>query len=807
MLWTTIATGKDPDTHGVCGFAEVDTDTGKVAPLTPFTRRTPAIWNILSEQGHTCGVIGWMGSHPAEPVRGISISDAFARTSNTRGEPLDLLPGSVHPTALEEEFAELRVRPCDLDPKLLGLFLPRLKEMQLGKGDLVQSLARRLGELYTLHNASIRLLEDGQPAFLTVYYHFLDGVSHQFMQFAPPKLPWIKEHPYTLYHGVMEAAYRVQDILLGDLLRHCRPETRVMIVSDHGFASGSRRPAHTPKVSAGIAAWHRPYGILVAHGPGIRQGSVLHGARLADITPTALALFGLPPDQEMHGRILNELLLDPPELQAISSWDDLVTRPDRPQKPVEGAPDALLQQFADLGYLNANSGTNAEADSAVRISMVWNLGLALHHLGRSEDALPFLYQAYLEEPESPQYAYHLALCQIALGLSEQAECTVETLLDFGEQELRAKLLLAQLALLQRNPKKAANSIEGLPESMNATEEVQRIHRQILLHNRRFPEALTALETAIARGVDTPSTHVGLAHARFKTGDFAGAKDAAQHALRLHHHLPHAEAILEHAQARLEGKPTPDITLPDWSSLIAGAVYRADLAEKLTQDRARWNEELASRRQGMIPIAFMQLPAPPAPFDGIHWVVSGSPRSGTSLMMRMLALSGMPILTDGVRQPDEDNPLGYFEWEKAKDLPRNPACISEAENKVVKIVSPLLRALPKGRRYKVIFMRRELNEILRSQEKMIERRGGVAQPQEVGIADKLGRHIETTVAWGKKAPHIDLLEVHYGELVRNPGPWCDRILTFLGRQHIKRPEAMLQAIRPELYRQRNPVAHV
>ncbi len=97
------------------------------------------------------------------------------------------------------------------------------------------------------------------------------------------------------------------------------------------------------------------------------------------------------------------------------------------------------------------------------------------------------------------------------------------------------------------------------------------------------------------------------------------------------------------------------------------------------------------------------------------VVSGLPRSGTSLMMQMLAAGGMPLLTDWERKPDADNPRGYCEWEPVKLLPKQPERIDEAEGKAVKVITQLLMSLPEGRDYRVIFMERPLPEVLASQD--------------------------------------------------------------------------------------------
>src|SRR5271155_257309 len=104
------------------------------------------------------------------------------------------------------------------------------------------------------------------------------------------------------------------------------------------------------------------------------------------------------------------------------------------------------------------------------------------------------------------------------------------------------------------------------------------------------------------------------------------------------------------------------------------------------------------------------------------IVSGLPRSGTSLMMQMLDAGGLPVLSDGERKADTDNPKGYLEWERIKQLPKDPSLIGEAEGKVVKIISQLILSLPLDREYRIVFMERPLPEVLRSQDEMLRRRG-------------------------------------------------------------------------------------
>src|ERR1700733_6156368 len=108
------------------------------------------------------------------------------------------------------------------------------------------------------------------------------------------------------------------------------------------------------------------------------------------------------------------------------------------------------------------------------------------------------------------------------------------------------------------------------------------------------------------------------------------------------------------------------------------------------------------------------------------IVSGLPRSGTSLMMQMLDAGGLPVLADGERKPDPDNPKGYLEWERIKQLPKDPSVIAEAEGKAVKVISQLILSLPAGHEYRILFMQRPLPEVLKSQDEMLRRRGNVEQ---------------------------------------------------------------------------------
>lgn len=186
-----------------------------------------------------------------------------------------------------------------------------------------------------------------------------------------------------------------------------------------------------------------------------------------------------------------------------------------------------------------------------------------------------------------------------------------------------------------------------------------------------------------------------------------------------------------------------------------------------------------------------------------YLVSGLPRSGTSLMMQMLHRGGLEVLTDEIRSADDDNPRGYFELEEVK---QSTAWIERAPGKVVKLISKLLIELPEGmHRYKVIFMRRDLDEVLASQRTMLERRGE-ALPADQADADREMKelfvaHLEEVEAWLRARGDVEVLFVSYNRLVAEPRATVERVNRFL--DHVLDTDAMTAAVDGSLYRNRKP----
>ena len=182
------------------------------------------------------------------------------------------------------------------------------------------------------------------------------------------------------------------------------------------------------------------------------------------------------------------------------------------------------------------------------------------------------------------------------------------------------------------------------------------------------------------------------------------------------------------------------------------------------------------------------------------VVSGLPRSGTSLMMQMLDAGGLPVLVDERRGADADNPRGYFEFEKVKSLKKDNSWLSLAEGKAVKIVSLLLYDLPTGFDYQVIFMQRDLDEVLRSQETMLARQGADPGNNRAAMRGHFEKHLTHLNQWLEKRERLKVHFCDYRRLVEQPVETAGQIANFLQMKIDQ--AAMASVVDRNLYRQRS-----
>lgn len=401
LLWTTIATGRSPADHGILDFLMWDPVQGKKVPISSRFRKVQAFWDLGERFGFDTTTIAWWGTWPAESVRGIIVSDRLAYALFE--DIPEVAEGLTWPPALADELEPLRVSPSALEPADLRRYVPEISRIEKTQDrDTERSLAdlrEVIASQETYHAVALHLLREQararhRPPLFALYYQGIDEMGHHFGHLAPPKLEWVDPAAQRLFGDVVDAWYERQDEMLGEVLAAAGPDVHLLLVSDHGFLSGDARPAIDPSELQGqAAAWHRPYGVFLLHGPAVAPRR-LATASLYDILPTILYGLGAPISRELEGRPLVEAFARDfrahNQVARIETWE--------PDEPGSSAPEvtpaaagaeqldeALLARLRSLGYVGSEEvdpGGDASGAAETSTSRGEGEATALYHSNR-----------------------------------------------------------------------------------------------------------------------------------------------------------------------------------------------------------------------------------------------------------------------------------------------------------------------------------------------------------------------------------------------------------------------------------------
>ncbi len=553
MLWTSIATGKRPEKHGILGFIEPDADNRCVRPFTSTSRRCKALWNILSQSGLESQVTGWFAGHPAEPVRGACVSEMFQKAPGSPGEEWPVKAGTVYPPEIADDLIGLRVHPGEMESGMILPFVPRAAEVDQTKDRHLATLARMLAESMSVHAAATWLMENRTWDFAAVYFDAVDHLSHAFMPFHPPRLPEVPEREFELYRDVVARTYQYHDLMLGRLMQLAGPAAHILVLSDHGFYSDHLRPRAIPNEPSGPTVCHRPFGIFCLSGPGILRDQRVYGAGILDIAPTILTLFGLPVGRDMDGKVLGQAFEITPEVNRIDSWESQTG--DAGMHPAERRHDPMeaqeaVDQLVALGYL-----TPLDADSGKTVTLAtqeiqYNLAIALLAGGDFTAALPLLRKLCAAIPDRPRIRLLLAQCLQHAGHHGEARSIVEELVSGHAESPPAHLLLGSLLFAEG---KAAAAMRHLRLAEQSNPRMPGLHcaiGSVYARRRMWSLARRAYARALEIDGDSPIAHLGMARCALATRRWKQAAESALKAVGLMHACPAAHYVLGLALIRL-----------------------------------------------------------------------------------------------------------------------------------------------------------------------------------------------------------------------------------------------------------------
>ena len=505
ILWMSIATGKTPDQHGVTWFM-TDGPDGSKMPISSHERQVRTFWNIASEAGHSCGIVGWWATWPAEPVNGWLASDYVAwhsfgvtgRSSVDQGktwppEFMDLvektMPSPLEiPESLLEQMVHLPASALVPDPAKDPYADPA--------AHLRQAIATSRG----FTDVVLHQLDHDRTELMSVYYEGTDAITHLFGDFQEPRLPWVSDEDFAAYRDVVDEYWKWQDSLVGELLAKRGPQTTVIVVSDHGFRLGDERRKEDDFNIDTADADHMPDGIIILNGPNVQPGIRITGGDIYDVAPTVLYAMGLPVGRDMKGHVLTDAFTrETVRERPVATVETFETSP---LVRVEGfesdeeARENLKQMLKSLGYI---SGTSEDGEGEIRsVEQVVNLATVLMRQGRVDETITKLQEALKANP--------------------------------GHQEIRLNLAQA----LARSGDLAASEIiyrELVAESPQRLE----FHQDLaicLTRSGNYAAALEAIDAGLTVNPQWPAGLTARALYLFKLGRTSEARATVQESLRL-----------------------------------------------------------------------------------------------------------------------------------------------------------------------------------------------------------------------------------------------------------------------------------
>ena len=561
MLWTSMATGVRPFDHGVLGFVEPD-GKGGVRPVSSYSRKVKAIWNMLSIEGYKSNIVGWWPSNPVESINGCMVSNLFHQEKVGKDiveiDEWKIAEGSVYPERIIEKIKDLRVHPFEITGNLIMPFVPQAVALDKKQDKRLNVIAKLLAHATTVHATATELITSEPWDFTAVYHDAMDHFSHAFMKYHPPQMKGISDEAYDLFKDVVIGAYVYHDMMLDRLLKLVDDDTTVMVISDHGFHSDHLRPTHVPQVPSGPAIEHAPYGIIAIKGPGIKKGESIYGSSILDITPTLLSLYDLPVGRDMAGKPLVDIYENEREIKYIDSWENRKESGGEiviPKEHDSDLNDTALQQLIDLGYIEDLNAPHQEAEDYLKGIINENsfyLAKSYSTAAKYEEALEILLE--IENKAKPDFRILIEI--INCSVKTKRFKLAEEYLNFVRKNKLMNdgyinVLESKVQLGLNNPKIAhkllQNALNENPDAIEILLDMGRLLNAMMDSNA----AIKSFELIINKDPQNPYAYHGIGMAYFQLGQydeaisyFLDAIDRLYHYPLAHFHLGEAFALMK-----------------------------------------------------------------------------------------------------------------------------------------------------------------------------------------------------------------------------------------------------------------------
>jgi Flp pilus assembly protein TadD len=544
LVWTTMMTGVSPLQHRILDFTRFNPRTGAREPVTSDERLEKAVWEMAGDHGREVAVVAMWATHPAEPVRGLMVSDrlfAFYVREEAPG-------GVVHPASEQARVIEARKQvEQEVAFAALQAYLPWLTAPEYERlvatgnpyGHPATTLQRILVETRLYHRLAVDWIRRKSPALSIVYLQGTDSIGHVFAAFAPPQQPGIDPADFERYQAVPRTYFREVDGLLGEY-RALAEESgaSLLLVSDHGFLWGEGRPRSSGMAGATAGLWHREGGIYLAWGPGIEPAATRGDGKVGQVAATIMALLGLPRPAGTEGPALAGLT---EVLPALNYGPRSRTALEVGTAPTSEAIDRLKA----LGYVGSgeSSARPETAGPGTRTAGSFsNEGSLLLESGRTAEAKAAFEQALRFDPHLPWAKYNLAAMLEKEGRSREADDLLLGALADGLGEGPVEEI-ALAALAQGDVPRALRLMDGIVAHQPNDARVRVSRGRMRIQNRDCRGAFEDFDTARRAAPDVAMIHGLAGSALMCLGRPAEARRAFEQSLALDPNQPRLRELL------------------------------------------------------------------------------------------------------------------------------------------------------------------------------------------------------------------------------------------------------------------------
>ncbi len=442
IIWSSIATGKKPEKHGIMDFLAIDERTGKKVPITSNLRKAKALWNIFGDLGMKVGIVGWWATWPAEKVSGYIVTERVAYQLFGISSSIESEKGKTYPSELYSEIKPFIVEPEEVKWKEIRKFFgpeATFEHFQDDRKKFLEGFETLYAAGETFKEIFLFLEGEIDSDFEAVYFEGTDTVSHLFMPYRRPKMEGISDDDIQIFGDTVDHYYEYIDGVIGEILERKDESWTVIICSDHGFKTGMKRPiSYAATIEGGKAAqWHDRYGILIISGRNINKGTFVEEGRILDLLPTMLALYGLPIGADMDGRVLSELFhpefLEAHPIKYRKTYEEEVYV-NASVTPIESEMDQeIKEKLLSLGYISPCSDNSFN-----------NRGLALMAKGDFDEAIEQFQKALEINPSFTAAMVNLGMARMQKGETDEAIAIFQEVLEHNPENIEVENMIGNV---------------------------------------------------------------------------------------------------------------------------------------------------------------------------------------------------------------------------------------------------------------------------------------------------------------------------------------------------------------------------